>query len=159
MPCRIGLVTLSKSWSIGSNAGLGCPAVASGWAMTTYIAVSQIHGLGAYAQGRYEAGELVDSNPIHILPPEEVRHVLHTELKRYIFYLRESGEDQDPDSCYALIAVGNISFCNHSDKPNCRFVIDEAASTIDIFALRAIVDGTELTIDYGDFAREINEPD
>lgn len=139
-------------------AGLCHPAVASGWAMTTYIADSHIHGLGAYALGRYETGDLVDSNPIHILPPEEVGHVLHTELKRYIFYLRESGEDQDPDSCYALIAVGNISFCNHSKQPNCRFEIDEAASTIGIYALRTIVDGTELTIDYGDFARDINNP-
>ena len=34
--------------------------------MTTYIKASQIHGLGAYAQGRYEAGELVDSNPVHM---------------------------------------------------------------------------------------------
>lgn len=124
--------------------------------MTTYIADSHIHGLGAFAQGRYKGGDLVDSNPIHILHPDEVRHVLHTELKRYIFYLRESGEDQDPDSCYALIAVGNISFCNHADAPNCRFEIDEAASVIRLYAERAIIDGTELSIDYGDFARDIN---
>ena len=124
--------------------------------MTTYIAHSQIHGLGAYAQGRYAAGQLIETNPIHILDPDEVAHVLHTELKRYIFYLREAGEDQNPDSCYALIAVGNISFCNHSDAPNCRFEIDEAASVIRLYAERAIVDGTELSIDYGDFARDIN---
>jgi SET domain-containing protein len=128
-----------------------------GGTMTTYIAASQIHGLGAYAQGRHEPGDLVDANPIHILHPDEVRHVLHTELKRYIFYLRESGADQDPDSCYALIAVGNISFCNHSDTPNCRFEIDETSSTISLYAERTIVDGTELSIDYGDFARDINE--
>ena len=125
--------------------------------MTTSIAASQSHGLGAYAQGRHEPGDLVDANPIHILDPDEVRHVLHTELKRYIFYLRESGADQDPDSCYALIAVGNISFCNHSDTPNCRFEIDEKNSTIRLYAERTIVDGTELSIDYGDFARDINE--
>jgi len=143
---------LARGWS---EAGPGLTR--SRQTMTTYIANSQIHGLGAFAQGRYEAGDLVDSNPAQILDPDEVRHVLHTELKRYIFYLRESGDDQDPDSCYALIAVGNISFCNHSDTPNCRFEINEATSTIKIFAERTIVDGTELFIDYGDFARDINE--
>ena len=124
--------------------------------MTTYIGNSHIHGLGAFAQGRYEPGDLIEANPIHILDPDEVAHVLQTDLKRYIFYLRESGKDQNPDSCYALIAVGNISFCNHSEQPNCRFEIDETASRIRLFAERPIIDGAELSIDYGDFAREIN---
>jgi len=124
--------------------------------MTTYIGNSHIHGLGAFAQGRYQSGDLIEANPIHILAPEEVAHVLHTDLRRYIFYLRESGEDQVPDSCYALIAVGNISFCNHSDTPNCRFEIDEEASRIRLYAERLVIDGAELLIDYGDFAREIN---
>lgn len=124
--------------------------------MTTYIAHSQIHGLGTFAQGQYESGALIDANPIHILDPDEVAHVLHTELKRYIFYLRESGADQDPDSCYALVALGNISFCNHSETPNCRFEIDEPAAVIRLYAERRLIDGTELSIDYGDFARDIN---
>ena len=124
--------------------------------MTTYIGNSFIHGLGAFASGSYEAGDLIEVNPVHILEPDEVAHVLHTDLKRYIFYLRESGTDENPDSCYALIAIGNISFCNHSDTPNCSFRIDETEAEITLYAECAIADGSELSIDYGDFARDIN---
>ena len=127
--------------------------------MTAYIGNSHIQGLAAVAQGRYETGDLIETNPIHILDPEAVAHVLHTGLKRHIFDLRESGKDRNPDSCYALIAGGNISFCNHSETPDCGFEIDEDAVRIRLYAERPIFDGAELAIDYGEFAREINGGD
>jgi len=121
--------------------------------MTTYIAQSHIHGWGAFAQGCYDAGETVETNPIMILRPDEVSSVLHTELKRYIFYLKDS--EADPDSCYAFVAMGNVSFCNHAKDANCHFDIDEDNGVIRLVALKPLIDGTELFIDYGVYARDI----
>ncbi len=121
--------------------------------LTTYIAQSNIHGWGAFTQGGYDAGETVETNPILILGPDEVSSVLQTDLKRYIFYLRES--DKNPDSCYAFVAMGNVSFCNHAKDANCHFDIDEDNGVIRLVALKPLIDGTELFIDYGDYAGEI----
>jgi len=121
--------------------------------MATYIAQSHIQGWGAFAQGRYDAGETVETNPILVLDPDEVSAVLHTDLKRYIFYLKES--EADPDSCYAFVAMGNVSFCNHAKDANCHFDIDEDKGVIRLVALKPLIDGTEIFIDYGIYARDI----
>jgi len=121
--------------------------------MATYIAQSHIQGWGAFAQGRYDAGETVETNTILVLDPDEVSAVLHTDLKRYIFYLKES--EADPDSCYAFVAMGNVSFCNHAKDANCHFDIDEDERVIRLVALKPLIDGTELFIDYGIYARDI----
>lgn len=121
--------------------------------MTTYISQSHIHGWGAFAQGNYDAGETVEINPIMVLQPDEVSAVLHTDLKRYIFYLKDS--EADPDSCYAFVAMGNVSFCNHAKDANCHFDIDEDEGVIRLVALKPLIDGTELFIDYGVYARDI----
>ena len=63
--------------------------------------------------------------------------------------------DSDPDSCYAFVAMGNISFCNHAENPNCHFDIDEEKGTIRLVALTRLADGVELFIDYGDYARDL----
>ena len=121
--------------------------------MTTYIAQSHIHGWGAFTQGNYDAGETVETNPIMVLEPGEVSAVLHTDLKRYIFYLKDS--EADPDSCYAFVAMGNVSFCNHAKDANCHFDIDEDEGVIRLVALKPLIDGTEIFIDYGVYARDI----
>ena len=121
--------------------------------MATYIAQSHIQGWGAFAQGRYDAGETVETNPILVLDPDEVRAVLHTDLKRYIFYLKES--EANADSCYAFVAMGNVSFCNHAKDANCHFDIDEDKGVIRLVALKSLADGTEIFIDYGIYARDI----
>ncbi len=121
--------------------------------MTTYIAHSKIHGWGAFAQGRYDAGETVETDPILVLGPDEVSAVLNTDLKHYIFYLKDS--EANPDSCYAFVAMGNVSFCNHAEDANCHFDIDEEKGVIRLVALKPIADGTELFIDYGPYARTI----
>jgi hypothetical protein len=121
--------------------------------MTTYIAQSHIHGWGAFAQGGYDAGETVETNPILVLGPDEVSSVLQTDLKRYIFYLKDS--EADPDSCYAFVAMGNVSFCNHAEDANCHFDIDEEKGVIRLVALKPLIDGAEIFIDYGVYARDI----
>jgi hypothetical protein len=47
----------------------------------------------------------------------------HHRLPLSIFCLKES--EADPGSCYAFVAMGNVSFCNHSKGANCHFDIDE----------------------------------
>lgn len=95
----------------------------------------------------------METNPIMVLQPDEVSAVLHTDLKRYIFYLKDS--EADPDSCYAFLAMGNVSFCNHAEDANCHFAIDEDGGVIRLVALKPLIDGTEIFIDYGVYARDI----
>jgi hypothetical protein len=85
----------------------------------------------------------VETNPIMVLQPDEVSAVLHTDLKRYIFYLKDS--EADSDSCYAFVAMGNVGFCNHAKDANCHFDIDEGGGVIGFVALKPLIDGTEIS--------------
>ena len=74
-------------------------------------------------------------------------------LPLYIFCLRES--EAYPDSYCAIVAMGNVSFCSHAEDANCHFDIDEDKGVVRLVALKPLIDGTELFIDYGVFARDI----
>ena len=51
--------------------------------------------------------------------------------------------------------MGPVSFCNHSDDPNCDFSVDEAAAEVVLTARRKLRRNEEITIDYGDYADEV----
>jgi len=94
-------------------------------------------GRGVFATQRLEIGRIVEIAPTVVLSPEDTLQVLKTKLKTYVYV--------DVDD-RAVIALGYASLYNHSNTPNCAFVLDD--STIVMVARKVIEVGEELTIDY-----------
>ena len=116
------------------------------------IARSRVHGNGCFTTRDFAAGEGVARAHILIFPPAETETFLRTSLKNYLFFLRDGPTD---DVFFSALAIGPVSFCNHSATPNCDFVLDEQAAEITITARQPLDRNEEITIDYGDYAGEI----
>lgn len=110
-----------------------------------------IRDLGAKGRGMIALlpiprGLLIDSAPVLVLPAEERRRMEDSRVAHYWFYWDEGPTDED---WTAAIALGPVSLCNHSGNPNARFEANLEACRIDLFALRDIREGEEITFDYG----------
>lgn len=120
-----------------------------------YLKVSRspLHGQGCFATRDIGAGEVVAKTRLLIFPPDESEQIMRTRLKDYLFYVRDGADPAGPD--YLALAMGPVSFCNHSSEANCAFDLDEAAAEITLTARRPLRENEEITIDYGDYAEKI----
>ena len=114
---------------------------------------SPVHGHGCFAARAIGAGEVIARTRMLVLAPEETELVQRTSLKHFIFYVKDGPQADGP--FHSALALGPVSFCNHSADANCSFVVDEAASELVLTARLQIGAGEEITIDYGDYAQEI----
>lgn len=117
------------------------------------VSRSALHGQGCFTTRDVPAGEAVAANRILQFPAEEMESLFRTHLKNYLFYLKDGPTEDGP--FHTALAMGPISFCNHSAQPNCDFLLDEAAGEITLLARRPLQANEEVTIDYGDYAKEI----
>lgn len=117
------------------------------------VSRSPVHGQGCFTTRELAPGDVVAEARLLILPPPETESLFQTSLKNYLFYLRD-GEPAD-GPFYSALAMGPISFCNHSGEANCDFTLDEEAGQIRLTARRNLRANEEITIDYGDYAEEI----
>lgn len=93
---------------------------------------------------------MIGSYPLLILSHEDTAIVRNTRLYHYVFFVDEN----DTGSMRAAVAFGVISMCNHSPDANTDFTVDAVAQTVTLTASRAIPVGTEILIDYEEFAEE-----
>jgi len=121
--------------------------------VATYVARSEIHGVGVFSDRSHSTGETVETSRILVLEADETTLLLTTRLRNYVFFLRLAPPGEEGFA--SALAAGNICFCNHAQDPSCAFDLDEAAGTIRLIARRFIRAGEELTIDYGEYAEEI----
>ncbi len=108
-----------------------------------YVGPSRLGGRGLFAGAPIAAGDLVTSASVLVLPPEETAHTDQGLMRHYVF----DWTPDAPTTQYA-VAFGEISFCNHSATPNCRFELDRASLCVRLYAARDLKQGEELTIDY-----------
>jgi SET domain-containing protein len=108
-----------------------------------FVASSRLGGRGLFAGGDIAAGDLVTSASVLLIPPEQTAHVDEGLMRHYVF-------DWTPEAATTQYAVafGEISFCNHSATPNCRFELDRERLCVRLYAARDVKTGEELTIDY-----------
>jgi uncharacterized protein len=108
-----------------------------------YVGPSRLGGRGLFAGAPIPKGDLVTSASVLLVPPEQTGHVDQGLMRHYVF-------DWTPDAetTQYAIAFGEISFCNHSAQPNCRFELDRERLCVCLYAARDIREGEELTIDY-----------
>ena len=107
------------------------------------IRVGDSHGKGRgiFALRSIASGETIEEAPVVIVPEGEVAHVDATVLGDYYFLW---GEDEKQ----AAVLLGLCSLCNHSYRPNARFVLHPDRNTIQFVALREISEGEEVTTNY-----------
>jgi SET domain-containing protein len=117
------------------------------------VARSPLHGQGCFATQEVPAGDVVARAKLLMFPPEETELLFRTRLKHYLFYLKDGPSEDAP--FHTALAVGPVSFCNHSVDPNCDFVLNEGVGEITLIARRDLEQNEEITIDYGDWAAEI----
>jgi hypothetical protein len=90
-----------------------------------------------FATRRFTKGQLVESCPTVELPDSQVTG----RLDDYVYSSIKDGD--------VLIVLGYGMLYNHSPNPNVEYIQDEP-STLTFRALRTVMPGEELVIDYGD---------
>jgi uncharacterized protein len=98
-------------------------------------------GKGVFAQKNFKIGEVIETCPVIVLPPEEVEILDHTQLFNYNFVW-------GADSKEAAIALGYGSLYNHSYSPNAKYQKDFDNNLINYICIRDIKKSEEITINY-----------
>ena len=126
-------------------------AVHSGARIPLRVLALGARGRGVVAERAIAAGELIERAPVLIIPEADRAAIDPTNVGNYIFMWEHDTVAQDLYSQRgrAAVVLGYASLVNHSATPNCDFVRHIDALAVDLFALRDIAPGEELTIDYG----------
>ncbi|MFN0014585.1 MAG: SET domain-containing protein [Saprospiraceae bacterium] len=106
-----------------------------------YFGPSDIHGMGVFAAGLIPEGAVIEVCPVLLFPMAELPAVRQTMLDDYYF-------DWGDDGQWYALALGYGSLYNHAYEPNADYGMDFENKTIDIYALRDIVPGEEIFINY-----------
>jgi SET domain-containing protein len=107
-------------------------------------------GRGVLAARPIAEDELVERNPVIVIPADEWPSIQCTVVTKFCFVWHEGRDD-------AALALGLGSLINHSASPNVMARTCLKERVIEFWALRDIDEGEELTIDYN-ADREIPEP-
>jgi len=115
-----------------------------------YIAKSSLRGRGVFVAEAIDNENLIEICPLLIIPPEQVATIHKTVFHDYYFLL----PDSDGLAC---IPLGYGCLYNHSETPNAEVRIDLKNEQIEIHAIKNILAGAEIFIDYQDGDREFKE--
>lgn len=106
-----------------------------------YYAASEISGRGMFCAHEILKGSLIEICPVVVLPEEELPVIHSTKLHDYYFTW---GIDQKQ----CAIALGYGSVYNHAKSSNAEYNLNLADKTIEIIAVKNILAGDEITINY-----------
>ena len=113
--------------------------------ISTYVAASNIEGVGVFASGPIRKGSLIwrlDTDFDRLIPAER-----YPSLPPYLKELLDRYSYPSPDRPGFLVyEVDNGRFMNHSDTPNTNFSVFGGGT-----ASRDIAAGEELTCNYHEF--------
>ena len=106
-----------------------------------YFAPSKLSGRGIFTVNEIPEGSLIEICPMIVLPEEDVEIIHGTKLHDYYFTW---GIDQKQ----CAIALGFGSLYNHYKNSNAEYNLNLADETIEIIAVKKILSGKEITINY-----------
>jgi uncharacterized protein len=104
-----------------------------------------IKGRGVFARTPIPAGTVIERAPVVIVPQTERPLLDETILHDYYFQWDDGPEHEGRGA----LALGLVSLCNHSARPNARVQRSPRRRTLDLIAVLPIAAGDEITIDYG----------
>ena len=114
------------------------------------VRTSPLPGRGVFASRLIPEGAVIGIYPLLILSHEDTSTLKSTRLYHYVFYV----DEREDGAMRAAVAFGEISMCNHSPAANAEFEVDAAAQTVTLTASADLPAGTEILIDYQEFAEE-----
>ncbi len=97
-------------------------------------------GWGVFAIRNFKKNELVTAAPVVVMSAAEMKLLDDTRLHDYIFHWGEEG------GC--CMALGNVPIFNHAAPSNCEYFQDNEGEQIEIYTVKNIKKGEELTINY-----------
>ncbi len=106
-----------------------------------YFRQSPRGGRGIFTLKEIPEGALIEICPVIVLPEKDLPLIHQTFLHDYYFLW---GDDEKQ----CAIALGFGSLYNHDYHPNAEYVIDVEQQCIDIYSLRDIKPGEEITLNY-----------
>ena len=115
-----------------------------------YFGPSELGGRGVFSTEEIQADSLIEICPVIACPKEDLPVIHKTFLHDYYFLWGEND-----DEC--AIALGFGSLYNHSRQSNARYWCDPDNAIIEIWSIRDIEVGEEITVNYnGD--PEVQDP-
>lgn len=101
-------------------------------------------GLGLTASSVIAPRTKIDDCFTWELPRRDIKHVTETVLNGNYF-------DHPVNSRRGLVAIGHVSLINHDPDPNCEWRMIQVHDRwmIEVWSLRRLASGEELTFDYG----------
>ena len=115
--------------------------------------ISPKKGRGVIAKRFIQSGTLIDTAHVLLLCQADYDLIEKTLLYGYIFAWEEcNGQPQ-----YAL-AMSSSEFINHSYMPNAKYLQYYDSKTINFIAIRDILPGEEITINYNGTHIDQNAP-
>lgn len=114
-----------------------------------YIAQTKERGRGVFTSTFIPKGSVIELCPALIIPAKDVPKIHDTFLHDYYFLWGDDGA--------AALALGFGSLYNHATDHNADYTMDYKNGTIDIFSIRAIQAGEEITINYFEGGDEVTE--
>lgn len=98
-------------------------------------------GRGVVAARRFAEREVVERDPVLVIPAGDWPHLQQTVVSKYCFLWHE-GRDE------AAVALGYGSLFNHAYTPNVMAQIHLRERVIEFVAVRDIAEGEEITLNY-----------
>jgi SET domain-containing protein len=106
-----------------------------------YFAPSEKGGRGVFSAIHISEGTLIEVCPMIVLPEEDFQKIHDSTLHDYYFLW---GDEENQ----CAIALGFGSLYNHDYEPNARYFVDPEEETMEIYAIREIFPGDEITVTY-----------
>ena len=107
--------------------------------------ISPKKGRGVVAKKKILRGKLVDVTNVVLIPNNDYNLIQDTILYHYIY---EWSDPKNKGEYTNAIAFGVCQFFNHSYNPNLKYIYDYENSTIEFVAIKDILKGEELTVNY-----------
>ncbi len=108
-----------------------------------YIHESQLGGRGVFSSEFIAAGTLIEICPVIVFSSEDLKLIHQTYLHDYYFLWTDEENGSE-----GAIALGYGSLYNHAYDPNSEYYTNTEQQTLDIFAIKDISPGEEITFNY-----------
>ncbi len=106
-----------------------------------FISTSNLHGRGVFTTEAIAKGNTIEVCPVIPLPTQQLQWIDKTILYDYYF-------EWDDNEMAGALVLGYGSIYNHSRTPNARYLVDLQAGTLDVFSIKDIEAGEEITFNY-----------